>query len=62
MCLRRAGERIENQSNIFLAVEDNYPHIYEIPLRGWNIGNVVNDTKFPIRKNYTKHANRVYIN
>ena len=34
----------------FLPTEDNYFHIYEIPLRGWNIGNVVNDTIFPIRK------------
>ena len=61
MCLRRAGERIGNQSNIFLAVEDNYSHIYEIPPRGWNIRNVVNDTIFSIRKNCTKHANGVLL-
>ena len=47
-----APGRWENWKSVkyFLAEEDNYFHIYEIPLRGWNIGNVVNDTIFPIRK------------
>ena len=34
----------------FLPEEDNYFHIYEIPLQGWNIWNVVNGTVFSIRK------------